>query len=85
MDPRQVGRQRVAFGQCVANAAAERIDHVFLARFFGRGTNRARWQPVTEAPIGPARGSQPGAQAGRHALKGRGNDEWKWRYGRAKQ
>ena len=29
-----------------------------------------RWQDSTAPPFGPARGSQPGAQAGRHALEG---------------
>ena len=36
---------------------------------------RTRRQNSLAAPIGPARGSQPGAQAGRHALEGRGNVE----------
>jgi hypothetical protein len=36
MDPRNVGRQRIALGQCVANAAAERIDHVFFRMAVGR-------------------------------------------------
>ena len=29
-----------------------------------------RWQDATAPPFGPAHGSQPGAQAGRHALEG---------------
>ena len=31
-----------------------------------------RWQGSTAPPIGPAHGSQPGTQAGRHALEGQG-------------
>jgi hypothetical protein len=34
-----------------------------------------RWQLGTEAPHGPAHGSQPGAQAGRHALEGQRTNE----------
>ena len=47
--------------------------------FPAHGTNRARRQRVAEAPLGPARGSQPGAQAGRLAHEGQGNGNLKWR------
>ena len=36
MDPREVGRQRIAVWQGVANAAAERIDHVLFRMAVGR-------------------------------------------------
>ena len=35
-----------------------------------------RWQDFTAPPYCPAHGSQPGAQAGRHALEGREFDGW---------
>jgi len=68
MDPREMGRKRVALGQCAANAAAERIDYVFFRMAVGREVD-------TEAPLGPARGSQPGAQAGRRPGWA-GNGDW---------
>jgi hypothetical protein len=42
-------------------------------RFQGMSPLGTRWQDATAPPFGPARGSQPGAQAGRHALKGQRN------------
>jgi hypothetical protein len=38
----------------------------------GHGTNRTRWQDLTEAPLGPARSSQREAQDGSHRLEGQG-------------
>jgi hypothetical protein len=35
MDPREVKRQRVALGQGITNAAAERVDQVFFGMAVG--------------------------------------------------
>jgi hypothetical protein len=36
MDPREAGRERIAVGQCIANAAAERVHQVFFRMAIGR-------------------------------------------------
>ena len=36
MNPRQAGRERIALGKCIANAAAERVHQVFFRMPIGR-------------------------------------------------
>jgi hypothetical protein len=60
---RQRGGQ---FGRSLSEVSRSAGDHLNPC---SNGTNGTR-QLFAEAPLGPARGSQPGTQAGRHALDG---------------
>ena len=63
-----VARRPLADGRTLGDRRGEQHS-LTVGGFSGHGTSGTRWQLGTEAPHGPAHGSQPGAQAGRHALE----------------